>query len=119
MTHLEDRAQIALFTWIRLMASEHPILRTIYHCPNGGHGDIRTASKFKAMGVRPGVWDVFVPCPAPGLYIEMKIGKGRLTPAQVAFRDDMQQAGYHFVVAYDWITAARAISDHCGLNLDV
>ena len=119
MKHLEDREQIAIFTLIRLMSTEHPILRTIYHCPNGGHRDIRTAAKFKAKGVRPGVWDVFVPCPAPGLFIEMKVGKGRLTPGQVAFREDVELHGYKFLVAYDWISAARGIAQHCNLNLDV
>lgn len=117
MKHLEDKEQIALFTWIRLMATKHPQLHSIYHCPNGGHRDIRTAAKFKAMGVRAGVWDVFVPVPLPGLYIEMKAGKGRLTPAQVAFREELEPAGYRFVVAYSWHDAAQAIADHCGIEI--
>ncbi len=79
MRHLEDREQIALITWVRLMESKHPELSTIYHCPNGGHRDIRTAAKFKAMGVKAGVWDIFLPAPVPGLYIEMKAGKGSLS----------------------------------------
>ena len=87
MKHLEDREQIALITWVRLMQTKHPELATIYHCPNGGYRDPRTAAKFKAMGVKAGVWDIFLPCPTPGLYVEMKAGKGRLTPGQVSFRD--------------------------------
>ena len=116
MKHLEDKEQIALVTWIRLMESKYPELASIYHCPNGGHRDIRTAAKFKAMGVKAGVWDIFVPVPAPGLYIEMKAGKGRLTPRQVSFRDALEPAGYRFVVAYFWHDAAKAIAEHVGFD---
>jgi hypothetical protein len=119
MKHLEDKEQIALMTWVRAMRIAHPELATIYHCPNGGHRDVRVAAKFKAMGVLPGVWDIFVPVPAPGLYIEMKAGKGRLTPAQVAFRDALEPAGYRFVVAYSWHDAAKAIADHVGFDAGI
>jgi hypothetical protein len=119
MKHLEDKEQIALITWVRLMAIKHPELATIYHCPNGGYRDPRTAAKFKAMGVLAGVWDIFLPCPAPGLYVEMKAGKGRLTPGQVSFRDALQLHGYKFVVAYSWSDAAKAIADHVGFTFDV
>ena len=30
MKHLEDREQIALITWVRLMQSKHPELATIH-----------------------------------------------------------------------------------------
>ena len=119
MRHLEDREQIALITWVRLMESKYPELATIYHCPNGGHRDIRTAAKFKAMGVKPGVWDIFLPCPAPGLFIEMKAGKGRLTPGQVAFREALEPYGYKFAMAYSWHEAAQAIAEHVGFTFDV
>ena len=119
MKHLEDREQIALITWVRLMGTKHPELATIYHCPNGGYRDPRTAAKFKAMGVLAGVWDIFLPCPAPGLYVEMKAGKGRLTPGQVSFRDALQPHGYTFIVAYSWHDAAKAIADHVGFAFDV
>jgi hypothetical protein len=116
MKHIEDREQIALITWVRLMAKKYPALDLVFHTPNGGYRDIRTAAKFKAMGLKPGVWDVFVPVPAPGLWVEMKAGKGRLTPAQVSFRAGLVDAGYTFVVAYSWPEAARAIADHVGFD---
>ena len=119
MKHLEDREQIALITWVRLMQTKHPELETIYHCPNGGYRDPRTAAKFKAMGVRAGVWDIFLPCPAPGLYIEMKAGKGRLTPQQADFRYALEPYGYKFIVAYSWHDAAKAIAEHVGFTFDV
>jgi predicted RecB family endonuclease len=119
MRHLEDKEQIALITWVRLMQTKYPELSTIYHCPNGGYRDPRTAAKFKAMGVKAGVWDIFLPCPTPGLFVEMKAGKGRLTPGQVSFRDSLISHGYSFVVAYSWHEAAQAIADHVGFTFDV
>jgi hypothetical protein len=54
-----------------------------------------------------------------GLYIEMKAGKGRLTPGQVSFREALEPHGYKFFVAYSWHDAAQAIADHVGFTFDV
>ena len=62
---------------------------------------------------------IFLPAPAPGLFIEMKAGKGRLTPGQVSFRDALQPHGYSFVVAYSWHDAAKAIADHVGFDAGI
>ena len=111
----EDREQIALFTWIRANQSRYPLLGLVYHCPNGGHRDIRTAAKFKAMGVRRGIWDIFLPVPLPGLWIEMKVGTGKLTLEQAAWRKSLMPYGYQFYVAYNWIEAARRLAIWVGM----
>jgi len=118
MRHAEDQSQIALVHWLRTMAPRYPLLGLAYHTPNGGYRDPRTAAKFRALGVRPGVWDIFVPVPAPGLWVEMKAGKNRLTPDQAKWRDALEPAGYGFVVCYDWLDAARAIGRHVGVPED-
>lgn len=116
MNHFEDREQIALVTWVRLMAPRYPLLDLVFHVPNGGYRDPRTASKFKAMGVRPGVWDLYIPAPMPGLWIEMKSPTGRLTPNQASFRDNLESVGYTFCVARTWVEAAQAIATHIGME---
>lgn len=116
MNHAEDKEQIALMTWVRLMAPKYPVLACVHHIPNGGYRDPRSAAKFKAMGVLAGVWDISVPLPNPGLWIEMKAGKGRLTPSQAWFRDAMSPGGYKFVVAWSWLEAAQAIGEHIGMD---
>lgn len=118
MKHHEDMAQIALIHWVRTMALRYPLLELVYHTPNGGYRDPRTAAKFRALGVKAGIWDIFVPLPAPGLWVEMKAGKNRLTPDQAKWRDRLEPFGYRFEVAYDWPTAARAIADHVGIPED-
>lgn len=119
MKHLEDKEQIALVTWLRLMATKHPELALAYHTPNGGYRDPRTAAKFKALGVRAGVWDIFLPVPAPGLWIEMKAPKGRLTVEQAKWREQLEPFGYRFAVCYSWPEAARAIADHVGFQIEI
>lgn len=72
----------------------------LHHIPNGGHRSAVEAAIFKAMGVKPGVWDLFLPVPttrAPGLYLELKAGAGALTDHQVAFRDRQTRLGYTMV----------------------
>jgi hypothetical protein len=116
---LEDREQIALMTWVRLWSMHHPLLMSVYHTPNGGYRDPRTASKFKAMGVKSGVWDIFVPAPSPGLWIEMKTKTGKLSPEQRAFKTMLEPYGYTFVVARSWIEGAWALADFLGLPDEV
>lgn len=119
MRFLEDREQIALMTWVRALSITYPLLTTIYHTPNGGYRDPRTASKFKAMGVKSGVWDIFVPAPQPGLWIEMKTKTGRLSPEQRNFMLMLEPHGYKFCVARSWIEGAWAIADYLGLPDEV
>ena len=50
----------------------------------------KLAAMSKREGLTPGVWDIFWPLRTekyPGLYIEMKIGKNKLTATQVRFGD--------------------------------
>lgn len=119
MKHTEDREHIALVTWLRAMERIHPDLGLAYHTPNGGYRDARQAAKFKAMGVRAGIWDIFVPVPAPGLWVEMKAPGGRLTPGQREWRERLEPAGYRFEVAFSWVEAARYIASHVGFEADL
>lgn len=115
MKHLEDKEQIFLMTWVRSMVHVYPLLSLVYHTPNGGQREPRYAAKLRAMGVKSGVWDIFVPAPAPGLWIEMKIGKNKLSVSQAEFQLDLLPHGYQFAVCYSWIEAAKAIAKHVGV----
>lgn len=111
----EDREQIALFTWIRANQKKYPLLGLAYHTPNGGNRDIKTAAKLKAMGTKRGVWDVYMPLPLPGLWVEMKVGNNKLTVEQAAWRKTLSAYGHQFYVAYNWIEAARRLGMWAGM----
>lgn len=66
----EDREQMLFVQWFK---RTYPEVR-IFHIPNGGRRSASEAAKFKAMGVVPGVPDLYVP--AWALWIEMKRQKG-------------------------------------------
>lgn len=88
----EDTEQIQVVAWADWNAIMHPELKWLHHIPNGGSRNKAEAVKFKQMGVRSGISDLFLPCARGmyhGLYIEMKYGDGRLQQTQKEFLSDM------------------------------
>lgn len=110
----EAQEQIALFEWIGIVLPREPRLRWAFHVPNGEFRHKATAGKLKAMGVRPGVPDIWLPVPARslgyvGLVIELKSATGALSPVQSEWLAHLRLAGWHTFVAYGWIDAAKHI----------
>jgi hypothetical protein len=88
---LEGQIQIAIMDWVRANEEEHPVLKVVYHTPNSffgtGYGVIMWLKK---LGMRKGVYDIIVPISKQGyssLWIEIKKGKGKLTPEQKMFSE--------------------------------
>jgi len=97
----EHDIQVAFFKRVNTHPATKRLL--IYAVPNGGHRDIRTASRLKAEGVRKGVPDVQVDeaCgPYHGLRIEFKAGKNTLSPEQTAWLHALNTRGYATAVCY-------------------
>jgi VRR-NUC domain len=101
--HEEAGEQIALFHWIRLQQRVWPELGLAHHIPNGAYlGKDRVAAarhmaRLKAMGLKPGVFDVFLPVARHGwhgLYIEMKAKDGSLSEEQEDFGSKVANEGY-------------------------
>lgn len=116
----EHREQVKLFKMIEAAAAERPALKWIHAIPNGGHRSKATAGKLKAEGVTPGVSDIFVPIPSArfhGMYIEMKAGNNKLTPAQSEFGEFVQSRGYSFYTAYSAAEAWAALSLYLGIGI--
>ncbi len=80
-----------------------------FHVPNGESRSARTGAKLKAMGVMPGVADLaFVLPGGRAAFMELKIGAGRLSDHQKAFRDVVTGAGAWFATVTD-IEEARGV----------
>jgi hypothetical protein len=108
---LESEIQIGLVNLLNHVLRDGRI--EFYHTPNGELRDIRTAAKLKAMGVRPGVADLFFlwgePMSVVGephvqtvsriLYLELKRRGEYLSPAQEQFRDSVTAKGSWYEVA--------------------
>lgn len=97
MNRAEQNLQIAFFDWLRWSEKRYPELKRMHHIPNGGKRSKAEAAIFKAMGVKPGVPDVFLPEPRGmyhGLYIEFKSDGGKPSGSQTEFLDSLREAGY-------------------------
>jgi hypothetical protein len=94
----EEQEQAAVIEWRDLMAVQFPALEDLIHIPNGGLRSKSEAVRFKRLGVRPGVSDLFLPEPVGkyhGLWVEMKRQEGgKLSPAQKDWLDRMNRKGY-------------------------
>ena len=99
------------------MSGNDPRLGTIFAVPNGGYRSKATAGRMKSEGLKAGVWDIFIPIQMGqhcGMWIEMKVGKNRLTPGQFAFRNTVGDA-YKWKVCYSWHNAVEATCEYLGV----
>lgn len=113
----EHVEQVTLFKWVSAVSGMLPELLLLFAIPNGGKRHIGTARKLKAEGVRAGVFDLLLPVPRGefcGLFIEMKVGKNKLTEAQAEFKTAVEGQGYLTAVCYSWLEAARTILTYLG-----
>lgn len=103
----EDGHQLALFCFAA--SSGIPELRWLFHIPNGGYRDKREAGKLKAMGVKSGVPDIFLPVGRngfKGLWIELKKPvKGIVSKEQHEWLNYLSTQGYATRVCFGWIEA--------------
>ncbi|MBC7163838.1 MAG: VRR-NUC domain-containing protein [Roseovarius sp.] len=93
-----------------------PKTAIIHHCANevtepGPRGAKRQAI-LVGMGVHPGFADLVVLCHGRVLFLELKSLKGRLSPAQAAFRDAVQAQGQGWALVRSLDDALGALADH-------
>lgn len=112
MQHIEDNEQIMLFNWARAQSGKYPELDLLFHIPNGGKRNAREAARFKQMGVKPGVPDIFLPIARGrfhGLFIEMKSPNGRLSDNQRKWLETLNRKGYACCVCFGFEEAQNDI----------
>lgn len=127
----EADIQCAFMDHVRFVALTHPILKCIFHIPNGGKRSISEAALFKHMGVSAGVPDMFVAKATKqygGLFLEFKaprtkkIIEGALTnlkPEQKVWRGRLLENGYAYVVCYSWTEAWNHVVAYLQLPLSL
>jgi len=88
----------------------------IHHCANeiteaGPRGAKRQAI-LVGMGVHPGFADLVILCDRRVLFLELKSLKGKLSPAQEAFRDAVLAQGHGWALVRSLDDALGALADH-------
>lgn len=115
MKHIEDCEQMTLFEWACFQSGKYPELNLLFHIPNGGKRDAREAARFKRMGVKPGVPDLFLPVAKGGfngLFIELKAKGGRLTDYQKKWLDELNKQGYAACVCFGFEEAQKGLIEY-------
>jgi len=110
----ERDEQIKLFQYLH----KHPLLKDLaFSIPNEARRSPVLGRLMKLMGLRSGVPDIFVPYSANGyhgLFIELKYGKNKPTPAQVFFINRLLEQGYQAKVCWGALEAIECIEDYLG-----
>ena len=93
-----------------------PRAAIIHHCANevtelGPRGAKRQAI-LVGMGVHPGFADLMVLAEGRVLFLELKSPKGRMCPAQEAFRDAVMAQGFGWALVHSLDDALGALADH-------
>ena len=93
-----------------------PRTAIIHHCANevtepGPRGAKRQAI-LVGMGVHAGFADLMVLCEGRVLFLELKSRKGKLSPAQEAFRDAVLAQGHGWALVRSLDAALAALADH-------
>ena len=109
----EADLQHAVVTALRFALPKGAI---IHHCPNEVTEPAPRGAKRQAilvgMGVHPGFADLMVLCAGRVLFLELKSLKGRLSPAQEAFRDAVTAQGFGWALVRSLDDALGALADH-------
>lgn len=115
--HVEDDHARYLTQWRCAHERQIPELRWLYHVPMGGKRNKITASILKSMGTRPGLWDYILFArrgTCPGLVIELKHGRNKLTEEQAQLGSHLESEGWQTAVCYNWREAALEIVNYLG-----
>jgi len=109
----EADAQRAIVSALRIALPRDAI---VHHCANevteaGPRGAKRQAI-LVGMGVHPGFADLIVLSEGRVLFLEVKSAKGRLRPAQDAFRETVLAQGFGWALVRSVDHALAALADH-------
>lgn len=112
----EEQEQAYVIQWCELMRPELPELELLFHIPNGGMRSKTEAVRFKRIGVKPGVPDLFLPVARGkfhGLFIEMKRKKGgRPSAEQSGWIKRLKNEGYAAYIAQGGEEAVKILGDY-------
>jgi hypothetical protein len=110
---MERSLQIAIVEWADGTGVEE--LRYLHSSLNGEKLSIGQAIQARRAGMRSGVPDLCLPLPTEshhGLYIELKSGRGRLSPGQTKWAGFLRSRGYRVETCRTFDEARGVICEH-------
>lgn len=113
MQDAEHRLQCTCVRWFRY---QYPSLSALlFAVPNGGRRDPVTGARLKAEGVVAGVSDLILFLPSDkhhALCIEMKTPKGRQSPSQKEWQQQVERYGYRYEVIRDFLEFEKLVKSY-------
>ena len=108
MRHDEANFQVGVVRFLR-MAGHY-----VFAVPNGGSRNVIEAANLKAQGVMAGVSDLILLLPHKVYFIELKNpnGKGRQSPAQREFEDNVRAYGQEYLLWDNWAQVEQFVNAH-------
>jgi hypothetical protein len=109
----EQAIHKTVIEWVRLHDDIAPL---VMHFPNEGKRTTRYGAFLKALGMRPGVADLFIAMARHhyhGAWIELKSASGVLSPLQNEFLADMTQQDYYTKACWGVDEAIETIKWYC------
>ncbi|HEI6729928.1 TPA: VRR-NUC domain-containing protein [Yersinia enterocolitica] len=112
----ETEEQAALIEWAdKTVIDGICIGDYLIHIPNEGRRGPKAAKDAKRLGLRKGVPDLFLALPRgryAGLWIEMKVGDGKLSQQQDIWLQKLSSAGYNAVCCFGFTEAVRTVENY-------
>lgn len=108
----ESLFQISLFEWVEMKRLTDWRYRAVFSYPIGGFRHTRTAARIKKEGAKKGAFDIFCLVPAQGkngLFLELKVGKNKLTKEQLEFQALMTRLNYQCAEARTFERATQIL----------
>lgn len=108
MRHAEADFQTGVVRFLRMAG------HFVFAVPNGGSRNIIEAANLKAQGVMAGVSDLILLLPNKVYFIELKNpnGKGRQSPAQREFEDNVRAYGNEYLLWDNWAQVEQFVNAH-------
>lgn len=108
MRHDEANFQTGVVRFLRMAG------HFVFAVPNGGSRNLREAVNLKAQGVMAGVSDLILLIPGKVYFIEIKNpnGKGRQSPAQREFEDNVREQGQEYLIWDNWAQVEQFVNAH-------
>ena len=108
MRHDEANFQVGVVRFLRMAG------HFVFAVPNGGSRNIIEAANLKAQGVMAGVSDLILLLPNKVYFIELKNpnGKGRQSPAQREFEDNVRAYGNEYLIWDNWAQVEQFVNAH-------
>lgn len=115
----EASEQETIIALCKFREQQHPELKLLHHCPNGGSRNRIEAINLKRQGVKAGVSDLHLPVPKgayASLYIELKYGRNTLSTEQKEWLQNVAEYKNYAVTCYGADVAMKVIEEYINLK---